>query len=154
MVEVQDIDTVVLNLKLFALSVSDGPSWRNHLRSDPPTFDILSYILRVYLWIPTSFISIFILATSKKILSNNLFGGGLEWYGPVRKYLRFLIIKYSELIKLGDLNYQIFVEIGLFRKIECGIWHVAQDIYSSPHYNPRKDIIYGNIGVIRVCYET
>ena len=33
LVKVGDIATVVLNLKLFALSVSDGPSWRNNLRT-------------------------------------------------------------------------------------------------------------------------
>ena len=33
--EVQDLATVVLNLEFFALSVSDGPSWRNHLCKRP-----------------------------------------------------------------------------------------------------------------------
>ena len=38
LVEVQDIAAVVLNLKLFALSISDDPSWRNHLRKWPTYF--------------------------------------------------------------------------------------------------------------------
>ena len=40
-------------------------------------------ILKVYLLSPTSFISIFILATSKQFLKNNIFLGGLEWYDPL-----------------------------------------------------------------------
>ena len=84
-----------INLKLFALSVSDSPSWRNHLRKRPTYFSKsclldfsvhkncvkstkkgFSCILRVYLSSPTSFILIFKLATSKKILKNSLMGGG------------------------------------------------------------------------------
>ena len=91
------IVTVVLNIKLFASSVSDGPSWRNHLCKRPiPTFrrvvfarhfciqklckinkkKEISFFSRVCLLSPTSFISIFILATSKKIFKNSLFLGG------------------------------------------------------------------------------
>ena len=42
------------------------------------------HILRVYLSSPTSVISIFILETSKNILKNSLFWGGLKWYDPLR----------------------------------------------------------------------
>ena len=39
--KVQDIATVVLNLKLFALSVSDDTRWRNHLCKRPTYFSEL-----------------------------------------------------------------------------------------------------------------
>ena len=38
LVEVQDIAIVVLNLKLIALSVSNGLSWRNYPRKRPTCF--------------------------------------------------------------------------------------------------------------------
>ena len=45
--------------------------------------DFFSCILKVYLLSPTSFISIFILGTSRKILKNSILWGSLEWYDPL-----------------------------------------------------------------------